>query len=155
MKSHLTNWLCCLLLFVASASSFAQSPEGNWIATYDQNVAGKMLKDKDFAVMELRVTPDGVARFIIKTLLNGFSTVCNNCPPGYAMKPTIGLEWCKNLQPVSGKPGEFESGWALDPETGDTLTEVRIKKTGRGALELSGRSAKSGSIRTFQLRRQQ
>lgn len=142
-------------VLLLTTNTFSQTLDGNWIATYDQNVDGKMLKDKDFAVLEVKMGTDGTVNSTIKTLLNGFSTSCMKCPTGYTGKPTVGLIWCKGMKPAFGRKGEYEGGWAVDPQTGETLIEVRAKMTSSDLIELTGKSESRGNVlRTFKLRRQ-
>lgn len=134
----------------------AQDLSGNWSATYDQNPAGKMLKDKVVAVVELRMdAATGTLYSTIKSLQNGFATTCQNCPAPNANKSTIGLDWIKGLKAVPGKPGEYEGGTGIDPQTGEVASEVRLKLVNATSILVTGKiAAKGGLLRTIKLSRQ-
>lgn len=46
---------------------------------------------------------------------------CDKCPKPFTGKPIKGIVMIWNMKPVAGKPGEFDSGYGINPWTGQVF----------------------------------
>ncbi len=74
------------------------------------------------ALIQLKTLPSGeVTGKIIRIIVTkGYNpkTVCTDCPAPYTNQPIAGIQVITGMKPVSGSPGEYESGKILDPKSG-------------------------------------
>ncbi len=149
-----------LILFAFSLFAFAgiaaaQDLSGNWAATYDQDLPGKSLKNKPVAIVEVKADAgSGTVYSSIKSLQNNFAATCQGCPGENANKNSVGMVWCKNLTPVPGKPGEFNNGWAIDPQTGKVASNVQAKMINPTTIMVTCTESDTGKARSIKLTKQ-
>jgi len=148
------NLLLAICLLAFAGISTAQSLAGNWAAFYDYDLPGKALKNKDVAIVTLSADANGNVSSTISSLKNGFATTCQGCSGDNANKQTAGMVWCKNLKPVPGKPGEFNGGWAIDPQTGKTASNVQAKMINPTTIMVTCTEEGTGKARSIKLVKQ-
>lgn len=142
----------CLFAFAGLAT--AQTIEGLWYVKGDSGPrATAKHANKDFAVVEIKKqASDGTFYAVVKEALNSLSAKCTNCAGENANKNTVGMTIAKGFKPTAGKPGEWEGGWAINPETGLQATGVKGKQTDNNSLDLMITLA-DGTSKTLKLRR--